>query len=393
VSRAGAATPLLIGALAWGCIPDSHPLPGNGSALFLLDDKPIYAADMLDDNGLPVLPRQLPYEKDIQLFLTSANAPDYGAYVDVLVSPPQSLDLLATDDTCEQLPGAFRCTAAEDGYTNFMIRSESDWSGTAQLSLVGRQTNETASLTINPAGLPATASNFELIIEGIEGSRIPASYTPLACALEAGEDQTPFDKWPEGDIRVRRAEVRATAPTDTPSIIKNAPVIIQTLHAEAFVTLDELCRPPHDSRIRLQFDAQGLSPSFFFCFSDLGGSLSLSATSWQKSTQVNLSVALEPRLLRVVTTDASLEMGQFQVEVGTVSAFLSPIEQVSMTVDVRSSDPTVLQVDTAYLTLPLSGQEPIRVTPLKPGTATIEVTPQLFSSPQCDSDEITVIEP
>ncbi len=393
MSPRNAALPLLVGALAWGCIPDNHPLPPGGSALFLLDQKPLYAADMLDDNGLPVLPRQLPYEKDVQLFLTSANAPDHGAYVDVLISPPKALDLLATDDTCEQLPGAFRCTGAEDGYANFRVRSESDWSGTPQLSLTGRSTNETASITVNPAGLPATASNFELIIEGIEGSKVPAAFTSLSCVLEAGQEETPFDKWPKGEIRARRAEVRATAPFDTPAIIKNAPVIIESLHAEAFVTLDSRCRLPHDSRLRLQLDAKGLSPEFFFCFSDLGGSVSLSATSWQKSTRIDLLVALEPRLLRVVTTDVTIEMGQYQVEVGTVSAFLSTIEQASFTVDVRSSDPTVLQIDTPYLTLPLSGQEPIRVTPLKPGEATIEVTPQLFSTPQCDSDPITVIEP
>ncbi len=371
---------------------DSHPLPESGSALFLIDNKPIYAADMLDDNGLPVLPRQEPYEKRVQLFLTSANAPDHGAYVDVLLSPPGALDLVTIDDTCEQLPGAFRCTAAEDGYGNFKVRSESDWSGSAELSLVGRNTNERATVTINPAGLPASTPNFELIVEGIEGSQVPAAYTSLSCALEAGQD-TGFDKWPAGKIRAREAQVRATPPTDTPGIIKHAPVTVESLHAEAFVTLDPKCRPPHDSRIRLQLDAEGLSPRFYFCFSDLGGSMGLVATSWQQKAQLNVTVALEPRLLRVVTTDQTVEVGQFQIEVGTVSAFLSALEQASFTVDVRSSDPTVLEVTTPYLTTPPSGQESIRITALQPGTATLEVTPQLFSSPQCDSDPITVVEP
>ncbi|MBW2453762.1 MAG: hypothetical protein JRI68_04600 [Deltaproteobacteria bacterium] len=121
--------------------------------------------------------------------------------------------------------------------------------------------------------------------------------------------------------------------------------------------------------------------------------MTLAATSWQQNAQLSVNVALEPRLLRVVTTDQTVEVGQFQIEVGTVSAFLSALEQASFTVDVRSSDPTVLEVTTPYLTTPVSGQESIRITALQPGTATIEVTPQLFSSPQCDSDPITVVEP
>jgi hypothetical protein len=109
-----------------------------------------------------------------------------------------------------------------------------------------------------------------MLIQNVEGLRIPARFTALACTLEPVPEKA-FDAWPAGRIRVREAEVRASPPAAAPGVVEHAPVIVQTLHPEAFVTLDPECRPPHAGRLRVQLDAVGVSPRFYLCFSDLGG--------------------------------------------------------------------------------------------------------------------------
>jgi hypothetical protein len=382
-----------------------HPLSDSGSALFLVDDKPIYAADVLDADLKPVLPRQAPFEKRVQLFMTSAGAPDRGAYLDVQMSPPNTVLLLSdpedAEKTCEHLSGAFRCTAGEDGLANFLVRSESDWSGTITLSLVGRNRGETGEVIVSPAGLPDQATDFELIVEGLDGVVVPARFTSLDCVLNPVPDTT-FDKWPEGKTRVRAAQLRAGFPPDTPGVVEHAPVYAQSFDPEVFLTLDPSCPPPSvdasnpfagTSRLRVQLDGGGVSPSFFFCFSDLGTQgARLSARSGQKSTERTIDVEVEPRLLRVVTLTQQLTVGEIDAEVAALSAFNSDIAQVAFVVDVRSSDPSVLHVSSPTVQLPLAGEiGNVRVTPLKAGTATIQVTPQLLATPRCESEPITVV--
>jgi hypothetical protein len=377
--------------LVLGC-ESAHPLANTGAAQFRVSDAPIYAADALAEDGRPILPRQAPFEKNVQLFMTSANAPDHGAYVDVQLSPPNVLLLLSSGDSCELLEGTFRCTAGDDGFANFRVRSESDWSGTAELSLVGREARgERGEIRVNPAGLPEEAANFELIIEGVAGSKVPARYTSLECSLGPVPDTT-YEKYPEGLTRVRQAEVRADGPLTAPSVVEHAPVLIDSLDPEVFVSFDDRCTPPGDSRLRVQLDGKGKSPPFFFCFSQLGSSTAqVAIRSGSKRDERLLNVELEPRLLRVVNIQATLTVGQFDVDVATVSAFNTDIEQVSFPVDVRSSDPSVLQVTNPVLLLPLEGQTGlVRVTPLRAGTATIRVTPQLLDSPRCETLTITV---
>ena len=377
---------MLAGCENWG----THPLAENGVALFLADDKPIYAADVLDEAGRPVLPRQSPYEKQVQLFITQGGAPDRGAYLDVQMTPPDRMLLLPYDDTCEQLAGAFRCTAAEDGFATFIVRSESDWSGEVTLSLVGRTKGEDGKVIVRPAGLPAEATDFELIVEGLEGTRVPARFTSLGCVLNAVPD-TAFEKWPAGKTRVREAEVRAAPPPDAPGVIVHAPVIVQSFDSEVFITLDKLCGEPRNSRIRVQLDEKGSSPPFYFCFSDLGSPAArIEARSGEKEAERTVDIEVEPRLLRVVTVNPNVTVG-LDADVAALSAFNSDIEQVSFTVDVRSSDPTVLHVSTPTFPLPLEGQVSfIQVTPLKAGTAKLLVSPQLLDSPRCESELITV---
>lgn len=380
-------------ALLSGCVPGNHPLSDNGAAEFLFDARPLYAADVIDAEGQPVLPRQDPFEKTIQIFMTHGDAPDRGAYVDVQVSPPGVLHMLPIDDTCEQLPGAFRCTAEKDGFANLMLRSESDWSGEARLTLVGRSnTNEQAIVTVNPAGLPEGQLSFALLMEGTEV--IPRTFASLDCILTPVPDEA-FDKWPAGKTRVREAEVRATPPPGTPGVIDHAPVIVQSFHPEVFVTRDPTCPEPRTSRLRVQLDDLGRSPKFYFCFSDIGGTnVRLSAVSGFQASELDVpEVEPEARLLRVVTIPGNeFLFVTDQIETVEVSAFNANLEKISFTVDVSSSNTSVLGVANPTEELPGPGQTlRILTTGNGPGTARIRITPELFDEPRCESIDITVL--
>lgn len=374
-----------------GCVAPNHPLSAEGNLEILFDKSPLFAVDVLDPTGKPVLPRQVPYEKPVSLYLTSSQQPDFGAYVDIQLDQPGALTLVPDGETCEQLEGSFRCTAAADGFARFTLRSDSDFSGEVELSAIGRPASRRP-VTIKPAGLPEDATGFELLLEGVSGSQVLARYNQLACSLEPVPDQS-FDKWPAGEVRVRAAEIRASGPPATPGVVEHAPVIIETLHPEAFVTLDKNCSQPRTNRLRLQLDAIGRSPTFYFCFSTLGGSeVALQATSGAKQLTRRLDVLPEPHLLRVVTQQQQLSVVDGPVEAVTVAAYDADLRKVAMPIDLSSSDSLVLLVPSAT-NQTQSGSvpdTPILLRPLSPGQATISVRPRLFDLPVCLSKTITV---
>lgn len=380
---------------ASGCIADSHPLSTSAESRveFLLDQNPIFAADVIDAAGRPVLPRQVPFEKRVQLRLITAGAIDRGAYVDVGVEPPNALTLVPVDGTCEQLPGVFRCTSGDDGVATFAARSDSDWSGEARLTIVGR--NEEGRIDVHRAGLPDTAQNFSMVIGDLEGGRVPARFNALSCTLEAVPDQV-FEKWPAGAVRVREAEIRVTPPLTTPGVVEHAPVYVESLDAEVFVTRDPSCEPPRTSRLRVQLDGIGRSPKFYFCFSDIGASgAELAFTSGVLAARRGpIVVEPEPRLLRVVTTETALVADAVPVPVADVSVFNADLERIRLRVDLRSSDAAVIKPLAPSVTL--AGDDGfddgnlVSVVPLAPGTATLRITPELHDQPVCETEILHV---
>jgi hypothetical protein len=391
---------LVLGALAGvgvlGCIPDNHPLSMQGAVEIVLDsDNPIYAADLLDGDGRPVLPRQQPFEKRVSLLLTDAKESDQGAYVDVAISPSDALRLVPVDDTCEQLSGAFRCTAASDGYVNFVVRSESDWSGTAEVKIVGR--SETKPVTVNPAGLPADTSGFTMIVgeAGKQVTYVPATFTRLQCALGPITPE-PFDRWPAGQIRVRPAIVRASPPPKTPGVIEHAPVIVESLYSEAMLTLDPTCAT-RDTRLRVQLDGVGQSQTFYVCFSDIGGAevkvVYRSGELISEDTfSQNLQVDPEPRLLRVVRLFQNVLVDLQPTPVAEVTAYDANLNLVRMQVDVVSSDIAVLAPTKPTVQLSDNPDDLTNVLAyaVAAGSAVLKVTPRLLISPLCQTDPIEV---
>jgi len=381
------------------CVADNHPLPTGGSVEFLLDAAPLYAR-FNDD-----LPRQKPFEKRVQLRLITAGAPDRGAYVDLQVDPPNALVLVTDPDegdntTCEQLPGVFRCTAEEDGIATLIVRSDTDWSGTARLNVVGR--NEEGMVVVNPAGLPNEASNYTLIIQGLEGQRVNADYDKLACSRTPESNPS---KWTAP--RVREARLSVTPPPSNRNVVVNAPAIVQSLSSEVFVTRNEDCSGERTNSLVVQFglDDPGNDPespdagttgTFYFCFSDQGDdNVRFAYSSGAKEgTTESIRVAPEPVLLRVETTQATLQADAVSpVSVVNIAAFDFENSRVPMTVDIRSSNLDVLRPTVSSAVLPDQGEvdQQIFVTLDQPGTATIDVFPELKTAPKCSSEPITVV--
>jgi len=65
-----------------------------------------------------------------------------------------------------------------------------------------------------------------------------------------------------------------------------------------------------------------------------------------------------------------------------------------MPVDLETSDPAILQLSTASVTLSPEGADPtgILVSPIAAGSASLHVRPRLFKQPDCASLPITVTE-
>lgn len=383
--------------MAGACVTPRHPLATDGALDMTLDGGLLFAVDLLDAEGHPLLPRQEPHEKRVKLYFTQDGSADRGAFVDLTVSPPQALELVSVDGTCEVLPGTFRCTAGIDGFASLIVRSESTYSGPATLGVLGRRADE-KQIDIEPPGLPPNTTNFDILIEGASANRITASYDGLACSLEASPGM-PFDKWPAGSIRSRKAEIRASAPQSSSASLGNAPVIVETVHPEAFVSFDAACAPPHDRRLRVQLNALGRSPEFYFCVSDLGGdNIQLTATSGARSTNVTLNVDAEPRLLRIETVPSVLPAltGDEQHLTLKISAYDADLERVGLEVAISSSDKTVILPLTTSLKLLGKNQgnedATVFVTTGNPGNAVLTVRPLLFEMPSCDSDSILVEE-
>ncbi len=391
-----------------GCVTNRHPLANDGVVQIVVPGGPLFAADVLDDQGLPVMPRQLPFQKVVQLRMTQGNAPDRGAFVDLGINPPEALQLIPVDGdpSCEELAGAFRCTADKDGYANFIIRSMSTFSGEAAIEVVGRQSAD-KTLTISPAGLPPGSSNLQLIIEGVAGSRLQATYAKLTCTTKTDQK---YDKWEKA--RVRHATVRAAPPPGDSSSIENAPVTVSSLTPEMFLTHNKGCAkiPPSDDccsgtrntslRVRLNKVGDVVdADQFYLCFSDVGTpTAGLTASSGGQTTQTQLQVDADPRLLRVHTVPSELTVNTgVQQKALEVAAYDSDLNRVGFDVEVTSSDKLVLALD--KITVKLLGKDQgdadvdVFAVAVGPGDAFLTVRPALHDKPACDSETIAVLTP
>jgi hypothetical protein len=394
------AAPLAIAAALGACIHRGFPLGTSGDVDVRVEVAgPLFAADQVDTSGKPSGPRQDPHETGVTLYLTESGQPANGAYVDVRVDPPEALVLSSDKDekvpTCVSSGGAFRCTANELGYARFKAASESRWSGQARLLVDwGGNTPKPTTITVLPAGLPQDAGNFQMIIGGLdESDHVLATYVPLACTIGPVPDDL-GSKWRPGMIRARQAYVTATPSPTEPGALANAPVIVQSLSAEAGLALDESCAD-RSPRLRVLLGATGQTPPFYLCFSDNGGTIRFGVTSGAKTIDPGPQVIVdpEPRLLRVRALKSEVEAGTVPVDLFEVSAYNADRVRIAMPVDLTSSDDTVLGLTKASETLADENSPAtiVQATPLAEGSAILHVSPRLFTMPDCVSPAVTVI--
>lgn len=395
-----------------GCVADGHPLGNDGRVeIAVVVDGPLFATDLLDDSGLPAGARQTPFESDVVLRITEQDEPAHGAYVHVRVEPPEALSLASALDTegegaqhedgsgptCVLVDGAFRCRADGEGLARFSIRSPADWSGDAKLTVTWSNQTADQLVSVLPAGLPEEADNLQLVGVGT-GDVIAPTYQALTCAVDAlpGDLGT---KWPEGRIRAREVFVRATAPANDPTVVTNAPVIIESLSAEAALSADETCAE-RTTRLRVLLDSKGESERFFACFSDLAAEVELSVVSGEKRLEPRPVVELqaEPRLLRVTVLEgqSTLEVDPTIETIWEVGAFDVALRAVPIDVDLTLDQTSpVLELTTASTTLADQGSQPVAIAaiPNAAGTSRLVVRPRLLAEPSCESATITVTEP
>ncbi|MFO0756111.1 MAG: hypothetical protein U0359_06450 [Byssovorax sp.] len=402
VCRGLGALALLGLAASPGCIKRGYPL-GRSGAVEVRPDivSALFAADTLDDQGKPVGARQDPHETGVTLFMTEAGQAAYGAFVDVRVEPAEAMVLLSdplpdeSEPTCTVTDGAFRCRATEQGLARFKVSSESNWSGEANVIVSWADQTQKLPITILPAGLPAEATNFQMIVGGLDDvDHVLATYDTLQCSIGPVPDNL-GSKWREGKIRARLANVRATPPPGLPGAVANAPVVIESLNTEAALALSDDCKD-RLGRIRVLLDSNGQSPPFYLCFSDVGGTIEFGVSSGQKVIDPNKQVIVdpEPRLLRVRALTSQLLVGS-PFNLFEISAYNTDRVRISMPVDVKVDDDQVLAIDVASITLAgdLSDPTVIQALPLKAGKTRLHAYPRLLSMPDCVSEDVSVVEP
>lgn len=399
----GILVPLACFGLA-NCIQRGYPLASAGQVDVRVDVAgALFAADTLDDKGKPVLPRQSPFETGATLYMIEGGAPAFGAFVTVRVEPRQALTLRpdssesSDDPTCAEVNGSFRCTASRDGFARFVVSSQSDWSGTASIMVSWADQVREEKITVLPAGLPENATNFSMLIGGLDEAADGNHVLPTFLALKCGTGPVPSDlgsKWRDGEIRVREAYVRATPPSNAPGVVENAPVIVESLFSEAAVSTTQDCLDRR-TRLRVLLDGTGESQRFFLCFSDIGGEASFAVSSGEKQLDPGPRITIdpEPHLLRVRALQSVVEIGP-QTDLFEVSAYDVNRVRLAMPVDLTIDDDQVVMLEQASVTL---DKEPtpatlIAGTPKAVGAVQLHVKPRLLSQPDCTSDAISIVE-
>jgi hypothetical protein len=383
------------------CIKRGYPLGPSGNVEIRTDVAgALFATDTLDAAGKPSGPRQTPSSTGVTLAMTEGSQAAFGAFVQVRVEPSMALTLLSETDeetstglpTCEVIDGSFRCMATEQGVARFKLASQSDWSGEARLVVSWAAQTKDLTVQVNPAGLPASADDLTMIVGGVNDvDHVLATFLPLQCTIGPLPDDL-GSKWRKGQIRSRQTYVRATPPSNAPSVVANAPVVVESLGSEAALSFTEDCET-RQTRVRVLLDSTGQSSAFFLCFSDIGGTIPFSVTSGAKSIEPNRVIVVdpEPRLLRVVALTSQITVG-FPVDLFEISAYNANRRRIAMPVDLHMGNDQVLSIPAASVAL--ADEENvatvIQAGALAPGVTELHVSPRLLAMPDCVSPAVTV---
>jgi hypothetical protein len=392
----------LLALAPFACVQRGYPLGTTGG----VDIRPdiataLYAAPSAPPTDGSALARQSPYQTGVTLALVEGGQPAYSAYVDVRVNPPEALTLAS--DPAEATPSCalngdiFRCMATKEGYARFLAASPGMWSGTAKIQVIwGGNDPKELPVTVLPAGLPADATGFSLIVGGLDqADRVLAAFDALTCTTDAVPEDL-GSRWPVSPRkpRFRQAYILASAPAATPGILADAPVDVESKSPDAEISLDDTCavRSP---RLRVKLDASGQSSPFYLCFSDGGGTMRFSVTSGVKTIDPppQIVVDAEPRLIRVRALKTEVEVSALPVDLFEVSAYSADRVRIAVPVDIHVGDDKVLTVGAASIDLAdeHSPATLVQAVPLAPGATALHATPRLLTKPDCASPAVNVL--
>lgn len=389
----GVALTAVLCGTALGCTTGTHPLDGDGTVeIESLTADPLFAKLSAEDTVW-----QEPYEMTVRLSISRSGKPEHGAYVDVHVTPAPSLTLTGTDDTCSYQDGVFRCVGNDEGKATFKVTAHT-WSGTARIVVAWANNQTGLDVHIKPAGLPEGTTDFELLAEGSDNSesaRIRPAY-PFTSLCTLGGDEP--SQWPSSTkpIRNSKLRVRAIPPTNLPLVVKNAPVQVSSDSTEAEFSTEQACTTAtRSTRIVIRLNDEGESDAFYVCFSNVGGTLKVSAKSGEiTSGPIRVFIVdPEPRLLEIKPLVPIAIMGT-EADLWQVLAYgAANMLPIPLEVDFKSIGvPMSLAKATAKLSTDTNAPTTIRVTPLAVGTAAVRVAPQFRADKACESSDIPVQE-
>ena len=387
-------------AVSPSCIAPGYPLGPSGQVdvRFDVDGPVLYAAS--SEGSANSAERQQPFETGVTITMSEDGDPAFGAFVDLTVTPPEALALIPVlgDDgspTCERIDSAFRCTATKLGTARFVARSASAWFGAATLDIAWTTASPaTRAINIMPAGIPADGQ-LELDVNGAiatgadNGYRVPPKFLHASCENKPSEP-TP---WPAGSIRHVSGSARANVSASEQTVVENAPVTIDVIDGQGAVATDEACTTAA-SRLALRMDATGETPTFYFCFSDKGGSTRFRVTSGTTTKMVTFDVTPEPYFVRVGRPVATIHSSPLLQDIFTVEAFDLDGIPTKVDLDISADPPDVLQLQADQSTIQTHDVEPgpviIKATTIGLGAVHLIATPRLKTDPQC-SAEVTVV--
>ncbi len=368
----------------------THPLDRDGVVTITGDSVgPLFASssDALATN------RQRS-SQNVTIILTEAGQPAKSAFVDIQVVPSTALTLRATDGSCVNDGGYFRCTGNAQGIAHFAVDAGSSSAATT-VKAVWSDKSQPLDVNVLPAGLPKATTSFSLNVGGLasgQQQRVPATYSLLKCGSQPLD---PGAAWP-ATPRQRQLVIRTVAPAGDPTSIEGAPVRLESSSTEVEFATSPDCKQ-RSPTLTVNLDNAG-NATAYACFSALGGLVTISASSGElgvtETSRKTLDLDAEPRFLIVTAINQQMHVGSMSLPLCQMVARDVLGQRIAMSVSITIGGTADVQLSLSTYTLSgESSPQPsvVTVLPIGPGTASIHVTPDLVATTSCDSPEVQII--
>jgi hypothetical protein len=403
----------LTAVLGPACMSTSHPLDQDGTVTISSD----VTGPLFSPPQSTITVRQR-YSADITLIMTEGGQPADRAFVEVTVNPDGLLTLFPADgdDSCATVDGIFRCTSTHEGLANFRIEADGAPSS-AGVTRPSQQGPQVADVTINwsgsgkaslpvtvlPPGLPSDVHSLTLSVGGAGGAQhLGPTYHALKCLTALMSPLAGGNVWPPNP-RALPVVVQSEVPPDDPTVVTNAPVMLQSMSPEAAFSATQDCSN-RSQDMTLTLDDAGQATAWA-CFSDLGGSLegmnahqialSVASGEAQVGTTGTVSIAVdpEPLALSVIALDSLLPtpaMYPMPTPLFQLAAYDILGQPATMDVQISLTGTSVSLLGQATYTVGGAMPSVVDVTATTAGTIQAHVWAPLAPSIMCPSSTVTV---